>query len=536
MSNPAPPRPGHVFLSYVREDSQVADELKELLEAEGFSVWIDRKSILGGTRWKAEIRKAITQNSLAFVACYSKTAEMKKRNGQNEELDLAAGELRKRRPETMWLFNVRFDDTEIPEYNIGNGDFLSDIQFLDFFGESKAADGQELVSQIKTLLAEEPPAGAAATAAPVVPGSTPTTAPVPGSAPTTLASTTIHTETTSVASRLEELENIIATPGRKPAVDRGVQGILRPVYSELQDIDKFPPAFVPGSDSASQVRQMVDRAGTYRDVADPAIDLFICAGMWGSADYVPIFQRTLDVIAATRVDASEPGSLIQPARSKYLTGLALFPTTLLMYAATVAALREGNYRLIQALTCDAKLDVSEQFGGVTFYRPMIVGASPYYSLHSEAITQALLSNQQGTLTEEMLRAIVAGQLRRRTSFPASHYIRETLRPNFDKVGVFSTEYEKLFDQAEVLFSLITADAVDGGQIHAEPWLGTFAKRTWSLDESNTVWAQYLNNCQAEGDAWPPLQAGLFGGSTVRASAAVQVVKALIERHLMNNPY
>lgn len=122
---------------------------------------------------------------------------------------------------------------------------------------------------------------------------------------------------------------------------------------------------------------------------------------------------------------------------------------------------------------------------------MIVGASPYYSLHNDTITQALLANQQGTLTEEMLGAIVVGQLRQRPRFPASRYIRETLRANFDKVGVFSTEYEKLFDQAEVLFSLINADVMDSGRVHAQPWLGIFAQRTWAVDESNSVWALYL---------------------------------------------
>ncbi|ALU73348.1 hypothetical protein H351_29855 (plasmid) [Rhodococcus erythropolis R138] len=534
MSNPVPPRPGHVFISYVREDSHVADELKELLEAEGFSVWMDRNSIPGGTRWKAEIQKAITQNSLAFVACYSKTGETKKSNGQNEELDLAAGELRKRRPDTMWLFNVRFDDSDIPRYNIGNGEVLGDIQRLDFFGATKAAHGQQLVNQIKSLLDEEPPAASAPAAPPVAPASTPTTAPVLGSAPTTLAPTAIPTATTPAASRLEELERIISTPGQKPSVDRGVQGILRPVYSELQDIDKFPPAYKSRNDPASRVQQMVDQAGTYRDVVDPAIDLFILGGLWGAEDYAPIFQRSLNSIAATRVDTTRPGSPIHMARDEYLTGLALFPTTLLMYAATIAALREGNYRLIQALLCEAELDVSEQFGGVTFYRPMIVGASPYYSLRDDTILQALLANQQQTLTEEMLGAIVDNRLRRRPRFPASRYLRETLRPNFEKIGIHSAEYEKLFDQAEVLFSMVTADIKDLGRVYTDPWLGVFAQRSDTFDESNSVWSRYLEESERAGGDWLPLSGGLFAGSPDRAKAAAQNVRALIEHYLRNN--
>ncbi|MGW6661273.1 toll/interleukin-1 receptor domain-containing protein [Rhodococcus sp. NPDC055024] len=535
MSTPSPASPGHVFFSYVREDSAVADELISLLEAEGLTVWMDRTSILPGVRWKTAIENALRESAVA-VMCFSKNGESKRSNGQNEELNLASTELRRRRPEDVWLFNVRFDESEIPDYNIGNGEYLGGIQRADFFGADQTAKGQALAKAIARRVKELQQLETARTAAapaPVAEG-TNSTATAGASTFTPAASTSAHTATIPVESRIAELEDIIGTTGQQPRVDRAVREILRPVYAGLQDIDKFPPAFAPGSDPASCVRQMVDGAGTYRDVVDPAINLFILGGLWGAEDYVPIFQRTLSTIAETRVDTASPGMLVQPARAEYLTGLALFPTTLLMYAATIAALREGNYRLIQSLTCEAQLDVSEQFGGIAFHRPMIVGASPYYSLRNDEITQALFATQQGTLNEEVLGAIVANQFGRRVRFPASRYLRETLWLNFEKAGFASSEYTKLFDQAEVLFSLITVDIKDRGRVHAEPWLGAFAQRTWAINESNSVWAKYLEECERDGADWLPLQGGLFGGSPDRAATAAQLVRGLIEHHLTHN--
>ena len=52
---PAP----YVFLSYASADRERALRIADLLEAHGVSVWIDRKSIAGGTSWTAEIVEGI---------------------------------------------------------------------------------------------------------------------------------------------------------------------------------------------------------------------------------------------------------------------------------------------------------------------------------------------------------------------------------------------------------------------------------------------------------------------------------------------
>src|SRR5712692_6890236 len=59
----------YVFLSYASADRERALQTADLLEAQGISVWIDRKSIAGGTSWSAEIVRGIRGCAAFVVAC-----------------------------------------------------------------------------------------------------------------------------------------------------------------------------------------------------------------------------------------------------------------------------------------------------------------------------------------------------------------------------------------------------------------------------------------------------------------------------------
>ncbi|NEE61945.1 TIR domain-containing protein, partial [Streptomyces sp. SID8455] len=61
----------HVFISYVHEDSDQVDSLCAVLEAAQIPYWRDRKDLGPGDSWKAQIRAAIRDGSLVFLACFS---------------------------------------------------------------------------------------------------------------------------------------------------------------------------------------------------------------------------------------------------------------------------------------------------------------------------------------------------------------------------------------------------------------------------------------------------------------------------------
>jgi hypothetical protein len=84
----------HVFISYVRENSEILDRLAEELRSYGVKVWLDRNEIRPGCRWKDAIRDAI-ENGDFFMACFSTESYKRNRSYFNEELTLAIDELRK---------------------------------------------------------------------------------------------------------------------------------------------------------------------------------------------------------------------------------------------------------------------------------------------------------------------------------------------------------------------------------------------------------------------------------------------------------
>src|SRR5690242_6725683 len=87
---------GQAFISYVREDSHRVDQLQQILQAAGIPVWRDTANLWPGEDWRAKIRRAITDNSLVFIACFSQVSLARGKSYQNEEFTLAIEQLRQR--------------------------------------------------------------------------------------------------------------------------------------------------------------------------------------------------------------------------------------------------------------------------------------------------------------------------------------------------------------------------------------------------------------------------------------------------------
>ena len=144
--------PGHAFLSYVREDSDAVDRLQHVLEAAGIPVWRDKANLWPGEDWRTRIRRAITDDSLAFIVCFSQSTAGRVKSYQNEELLLAIEQLRLRQPDVPWLFPVRLDDCAIPDLEIGPGRTLASIQQADLFGDRYDEGIARLVRAVLRIL------------------------------------------------------------------------------------------------------------------------------------------------------------------------------------------------------------------------------------------------------------------------------------------------------------------------------------------------------------------------------------------------
>lgn len=99
-----------VFISYAREDQEVAERIYRDLSKSGVQVWIDSHSLLPGQNWKLEIEKAI-QESNYFLALLSSNS-LSKRGYVQKELRKALNVLDEFPDTEIFLIPVRLDNCE----------------------------------------------------------------------------------------------------------------------------------------------------------------------------------------------------------------------------------------------------------------------------------------------------------------------------------------------------------------------------------------------------------------------------------------
>ena len=119
-----------MFISYVRENSDAAEQLAADLKEAGVDVWLDRERLTPGERWRDAIKTAIRKGHL-FIACFSQQFASRDRTHMNEELTLAIEELRRRPADRTWFIPVVLDGCEVPDRDIGAGVSLRDLQWVD---------------------------------------------------------------------------------------------------------------------------------------------------------------------------------------------------------------------------------------------------------------------------------------------------------------------------------------------------------------------------------------------------------------------
>jgi hypothetical protein len=141
-----------VFVSYVHEDSEAVDRLVTELAARGFNVWLDRNSLLGGSRWQTDVEEAILSRDY-FIACFSPHYVAKTETYMNEELNLAVKRLRTMHLSRRWFIPIKLGECTIPRHEIGPGATLDSLHYIDFSVSWEAA----MAKLIAALSPTDPP-------------------------------------------------------------------------------------------------------------------------------------------------------------------------------------------------------------------------------------------------------------------------------------------------------------------------------------------------------------------------------------------
>ncbi len=118
-----------IFLSYAKEDKDVAKKLYNDLRREGLELWIDTENLLPGQDWKIMISQAI-KNSQYFLALLS-SCSVSKTGFVQKELKLALELLDEMSPYKIFIIPVRINECRLADNK------LQHLHWVDLFPSYK---------------------------------------------------------------------------------------------------------------------------------------------------------------------------------------------------------------------------------------------------------------------------------------------------------------------------------------------------------------------------------------------------------------
>jgi hypothetical protein len=122
----------HVFISFVSEDTKLAQWVASQLRSNGLDPWFseDAGRILPGQNWKDALRNAIECGGY-YVPIFTEQWTKRQRSVANEELMFAAEEARLRQSGQPWIVPLLVHKVQLPSVDLGGGRRLSDIHYSD---------------------------------------------------------------------------------------------------------------------------------------------------------------------------------------------------------------------------------------------------------------------------------------------------------------------------------------------------------------------------------------------------------------------
>lgn len=490
----------HVFVSYVHEDGAEVDELCAVLEAAQIPYWRDRKSLGPGDAWKAQIREAIRNGSLVFLACFSEKSRSKDKSHMNEELTLAVEEYRKRAPGRTWLIPVRFDPGDVPEWDLGAGRTLSDLNYADLFGKRHAAEAASLVTTIHGVMGDKQLGPAAALEA---------------------------VERATAADRSDLLKRLtkemLVDPARRIELDDLVSQEVRRILQVLNDPDRVAGPF--GGTRDEQVVRVATEAQELWELTKPFCASLQVAAQWGTPDILDPWTNGLRSFVQAPLKVQ--GGVQALLALQHLPGMVSVMTAGL---ACEAGQKWGN---LKALVADPA--VRDRYQAKP--QALLEATNPWAPFDDQDWTANTLA--RGARENKPFGEVLADFTEKRSQkfyTPVAEWLHTSLRPIFLDQLPDDDAYDAEFDRAEVILGMLAQDIANrriASNSEGTGWTARsrwFGRSTWRASHHHGNAVEDLQQQLAiAGLTWGPLRAELFGGDPDRAKTAIDRYGEIFEQ-------
>lgn len=487
----------HVFISYVREDKEAVDGLCSVLDAAQIPYWRDRNDLGPGDAWRAKIREAIRDDSLVFLACFSDASRARTKSYMNEELTVAVEEFRLRPPGHPWLIPVRFDEGDVPEWGLGGGLYMSDLNYCDLFGKHHTANAARLVTTIHRLMGERQ-LDAAATLAAV--------------------------EQVSNEERVDKLKRLtkemLPDPARRIELDDLISQEVQRVNSVLNDTERY---LLDGGESENnRIVAIAETANDFWSLTAPFCASLQVAARWGRPDDLTPWATGLkSFVVSAQKSASGNSELLN---------LRHLPGVVSIMVAALACSANGKWENLKVLVADQTVRGKNQGNPISVLEATYP-YMPFYGLDHVASAFARSAIEGEDYVEALKHFTNVGG---KFHTPLAEWMFNVLRPIFVDQCPDDDTYASEFDKAEVILGVLGEDAAQvraNSESEGRSWARSqwFGRSTWRYVYSygNPV-IDLARELETQGTNWGPLQANLFGGSDERANAALDTYEKHFE--------
>jgi len=232
------------------------------------------------------------------------------------------------------------------------------------------------------------------------------------------------------------------------------------------------------------VEEFTRRLKEYEQIVDNLLNISCYIAHYGKPEHLPILRNSL----ARLIDRLEPkGGLI------VWTALRWYPVMLLLYSAGISAIASEKYDNLSAMLL-AK-----------------VGSSRF----SKATTPLALAIGEPIVELSRIDAFKQLPGHERQYVPRSEYLFKLLQPMLDDILFLGRDYERVFDQFEILLALVHADLDQQESPKTSIW-GPIGRFGWKYEnDNNNPLKEIIADAKRYKESWGPLAAGLFGGDYAR---------------------
>jgi hypothetical protein len=480
---------GHAFISYVHEDASRVDDIRKALAAANVPVWTDTTRLSPGEDWQLVIRRAIKRGALAFVAVFSSASAARGASYQNEELLEAIEIYRKLPPGKVWLIPVRLDDCELPEYDLGAGRTLDSLHRVDLFGVDAGDEMIRLVVAVLHALDLGHADGA-----------------------TVRAAVTQAEGAERGAALVSVIKGMLLDPQRQLELEDLVIEEAQRVRDDVADANRFSTDFEFAGD-VDGANRIADEFERYWHTIEPLCHAIAVLAAHARDEHLSLLTRVVQTVVGVAPK--------QLSGKKVLVEMRDYPAQVLTYAGALGAMARRNYAALKAVVVAPRTRDNHGRRG-----PLIARLHHAYLIRSWPVPATVLARRgdgEGTSDQEVA-ALISGRLGKRHT-PISDHFFTVLRPVLGTLVPDEDDYDELFDETEVVLSLVAIDVreqskddQDGAWV-AGAWFGRFTwKNHWS---ERVAYHRMVDDLQAQGAEGPILQSGLFGGSPERLGVAAQ---------------